>query len=445
MVPVATRVGVVMSLNCDGSDVLHPDLDAWDLLRGAARDAGVKAIDRELGRLQAVRAEMITRTERCQAYADDGYQSSQQWVRATGNMSFPSSRYQVQMARMLATLPNVREALSKGSIGPDQVRVFVELWANPRCRAQLPGFEALLLGCAVRFVLHEFKEVAARFKLGADPDGAHRDHQESVKQRHAQYDTVGAWFRLIMEGDAVSGDMMKQVLDAHMEAEYLSDEAARKEEFGDDAANHPLARTNLQRMFDAVKTIFMKAAATTESTKQKPLVALFTSPEDLAEALRRYFQEHANPRFTDPADPAPSMRLRLCETQSGAPVSYRDLAIAAIHGEIQRVIIDPRGHVINLGRKTRLFRGPAREAVLLTGGRCTGPGCHTRHNGIQIDHIRPWELFGHTDQDNGEPMCGHCNRQKHARKFSVKRDANGWHFFRPDGTEIAPRDEWPDN
>ena len=282
-----------MSLNCDGSDVLHPDLDAWDLLRGAARDAGLKAIDREIGRLSAVRAAMITRTERCQAYADDGYQTPQQWVRATGNMSYPSSRYQVQMARMLAKLPKVAEALSTGSIGPDQIRVFVDLWANPRCREHLPGFESFLLGCAVRFVLHEFKEVAARFKLGADPDGAHRDHEQSVKQRHAQYDTVGAWFRLILEGDAVSGEMMKRVLDAHMEAAYL------------------------------------------------------------------------------------------------------------------------------------------------TGGRCTGPGCHTRHNGIQIDHIRSWELFGHTDQDNAEPMCGRCNREKHARKFSVKRDENGWHFYRPDGGVVS--------
>jgi len=434
-----------MSLNCDGSDVLHPDLDAWDMLRGAARDAGLKQIDREIGRLTAVRAAMITRTERCQAYADDGYQTAQQWVRATGNMSYPSSQYHVQMARMLATLTKVAEALSTGSIGPDQIRVFVDLWANPRCREHLPGFESFLLGCAVRFVLHEFKEVAARFKLGADPDGAHREHEQSVKQRHAQYDTVGAWFRLIMEGDAVSGEMMKRVLDAHMEAEYLTDEAARKEEFGDDAANHPLVRTNLQRMFDAVKTIFMKAAATTETTKQKPLVVLFTTPEDLAEALRRYFEDDPARPFTDPGDPALSMRMRMCETQSGAPVSYRDLAIAAIHGSIQRVIIDPQGHAINLGRKTRLFRGAAREAVLLTGGRCTGPGCHTRHNGVQIDHIRSWELFGRTDQDNGGPMCGHCNREKHARKFSAKRDQSGWHFYRPDGTEIAPRDEWNDD
>ena len=59
--------------------------------------------------------------------------------------------------------------------------------------------------------------------------------------------------------------------------------------------------------------------------------------------------------------------MRLCETQSGAPVSLRDLAVAALIGQVQRIITDPAGHTIDLGRKSRLFVGSARDAVLLAG------------------------------------------------------------------------------
>ena len=121
----------------------------------------------------------------------------------------------------------------------------------------------------------------------------------------------------------------------------------------------------------------------------------------------------------------------------------RDLAIGAIHGWVQRVVVDPKGHVINLGRKSRLFRGPSRDAVLLSGDRCNGPGCHARHNGIQIDHLKPWQHFGRTDQDNAGPDCGWCNRIKHIGHFDVTRDETGWHWYRPDGTEITPRGQDP--
>ena len=104
-------------------------------------------------------------------------------------------------------------------------------------------------------------------------------------------------------------------------------------------------------------------------------------------------------------------------------------------------MVDPKGHVINLGRRTRLFRGPSRDAVLFSGDRCHGPGCHVRHDGIQIDHLKPWQRFGFTDQDNAGPVCGWCNRTKHTGHYTVKRDETGWHWYRPDGTEITPRDD----
>lgn len=132
--------------------------------------------------------------------------------------------------------------------------------------------------------------------------------------------------------------------------------------------------------------------------------------------------------------------MRYCETDSGAPVDPRDLVIAALTGQVQRLVSNPAGLTINLGRRSRLFVGSARDAVLLAGKRCCWPGCDAHTGQLQIDHMSPWiSLCGETDPLNGAPMCGHHNRAKHRGRFTVTRDQTGWHHYRPDGTEITPR------
>ena len=275
-------------------DALHPDLHVWVGMKAAERDRALRRVDAEIGRLTVAKAAMIGECERTQVYTEDCFRTVGQWVRAVGNTSRGTATYQVQMSKLFAMLPKVADAFACGAIGADQVRLFVGLWANPRCRDQLAGFEDFLLESARTFVLHEFKEVCQAWELGADPDGAFKEHEAARSSRGARYETIGAWFRLILEGDAVSGEMMKEVLDAHVQAEYMADVAARELDHGDDAAGKPLRRTGLQRMFDAVKVIFMKAADTTDTSSREPLVALFTTPHDLEDACLLYTSDAAD-------------------------------------------------------------------------------------------------------------------------------------------------------
>lgn len=132
-------------------------------------------------------------------------------------------------------------------------------------------------------------------------------------------------------------------------------------------------------------------------------------------------------------------RGRLCETAGGAPVDHHTLLVAALTGRIRRVVIDSAGRVVDLGRTQRLFTGATREAILLAGDRCCWPGCDIRGPGVQVDHLTEHHNGGHTNVFNGGPMCPLHNRFKHSHRITVYRDAIGWHFRRPDGTEITPR------
>jgi len=421
-----------MSITIDPPTVVVADLDEFRSLRGRQRDQAYLAVEREIRRLQALQAAMLAEVKRSCSFLDDYHHNPAGWVRAVTNSSKGTALRKVQTAAMLADLPGLAAAVAAGQIGDDQVGLVRRLHSNDRCRDQLPDSEGLLVEHASTLTFHEFRQVCQRWQAHADPDGAHHDHQTSRQNRHVQTTQIGAGHLVHAEGDAFTGEIIASILDAHTEAEYNTDLAERAERYGDSADQHPLARTARQRRYDALVAIFLKAAGTTDPTTRVPLINIFCTETALQDAIRNHFHT------IQPAAASPE-RLRLCETAGGAPVDSRDLVVAALIGQIRRVVVDSAGRVIDLGRKSRLFVGAAREAVLLTGDRCCHPGCELRIPNLQIDHLDAWARAGPTNPFNGGPQCAHHNRAKEHGHFTVTRDHTGWHHHRPDGTEITPR------
>jgi len=76
----------------------------------------------------------------------------------------------------------------------------------------------------------------------------------------------------------------------------------------------------------------------------------------------------------------------------------------------------------------------------LAGRTCNTSGCGLHGPGLHIDHLAPWaSAGGHTNPTNGANNCHWHNHAKDRLHITVTRDHTGWHYHRPDGTEIAPR------
>jgi hypothetical protein len=128
-----------------------------------------------------------------------------------------------------------------------------------------------------------------------------------------------------------------------------------------------------------------------------------------------------------------------CTTSDGVPVDPRDMLVAAALGHVRRVVLDSASVVLDMGHKRRLFTGALRDAVLLSGARCTWGGCNVPGSACQADHVLPHSHAGPTAASNGGPACGHHNRWR-TRGYRSWRDPEGhWHHYRPDGTEIGWR------
>jgi hypothetical protein len=408
-------------------------LDGLDL---GALTSVLQQVERIRRQAEAVLAHGVAVAERCQQFREDGHKTVTAWARATFNWPSRDAQRVARNGRVLAAQPVLAGLAAAGDLGVAQLDEFGRVHANPRCADQLGDVAELLAGYSGSLWCEEFRRVLRRWEVLADADGAHRAHDDADRGRHAEVGVVGAQVVVTAEGGLGQGLELREIFERFVDAEFRTDWDAAKAVLGDEVCVAALARTDRQRRFDALHTIFTTAAGAAPDVvpPDEPLVNYVVDAATADELLAR-----AAGVAVPAADPA-EFTERRCETADGVPVDPAQVLAAMLVGRLRRVVIDAAGVVIDLGRRSRLFTGGARDAVLLGGvsQRCLWPGCEQpAGRRCQIDHSVAWSDGGLTRPDNGGILCGHHNRHK-ARGYTVRRDPNGhWHTYRPNGAEVA--------
>jgi Domain of unknown function (DUF222) len=374
----------------------------------------------------------------------DGHRSVKSWLRANGNWSPAEAACACRNARLVNDHPSVGDALLDGHLGIAQVTELGRVRSNPRCGNELGEVIGQLVDYGEQLDHPRFCKVVRRWENLADADGAHQEAERTRERRTASIHPVGEGVDVRASGgDAVSTGWLMKIFDQFVEDEFRADVTARDEQFGGNAPTALLPRTDAQRRFDALVSIFRTAGAMPAEAKRPELVL------NLVVSQERFDDEMAAHGLTDSADggelePCGSVNEDLlwqyCETENGVPVHGHDIIRAALTGYIRRVVIDGQGLVTDFGRKRRLFNGAAREALRLMLDGCEHIGCPVRPTSCQIDHIAEWVRDnGTTDLANGALKCNGQNRAKHRLGITEERDANGTLVqYRPDGTPILP-------
>jgi hypothetical protein len=264
----------------------------------------------------------------------------------------------------------------------------------------------------------------------ADVAGSEAAADRVHEGRDAKVRSIGPATYIDGKGGTAQGAQVQEVFDAFYEAEFLADWEQGVAIHGEAMNRSLLAR----RMRSAASMRCMRLAAGAATARAGgdgggPVVNLVWDFASFEHQL--VLAAGGSPAPLDPNVP------HFCRTAAGVPVDPRDALIAALVGQVRRVVVDSAGVIVNMGRKQRLFTGAVREAILALQIRCMWTGCRARPR--EVDHLIPWARGGLTDAANAGGGCGHHNRWK-ARGYSTTRDAEGvFHHYRPDGTEIGWR------
>ncbi|WP_409331863.1 HNH endonuclease signature motif containing protein [Trujillonella humicola] len=341
----------------------------------------------------------------------DGAKTMQSWLRGHARVSGSLARDLVTRGRLLEQLPATERAFADGALGADQVEVIAEIAkpANLELAAEqgidVAAVETALVELACRGTHRELQIAVGEYLAKLDPDGPEPDPTEERSLTLVQHPdgswTVGGTL------DAVGGQKVATALESIAAA-------------GRCAADN---RSRAQRTGDALVQLADLALASGQLPvlrTVKPHVIATIGLEDLVQP------------GTGPA---------AADTGLGAALSAARTRWLACDATLTRIVLDPDGLPVDVGREQRIVPAHIRKAVELRDRHCVFAGCEAPRWFCDVHHLVHWAHGGTTSAENSGLLCERHHTKVH-HGYRVERDDTAppgqrWRTYRPDGTEIV--------
>jgi len=360
-----------------------------------------------------------------------GYLNARTVLTQRAQLSGPEAHRRLRTAHMRHDFPEWANAASTGTVGIAQSEAMARVTANTRIDPDVLARDAgMLLDDAINLPYTDFERNLRMWEALADPDGDHTRNERATARRdidlHPRPD--GGW-NITGYLPELLGVEFAEIFAWFLDAEWRSDWADARQRLGDNASQSDLTRTQPQRRADA-----MMATARASVSRDPDLARPSTSNVCVDILLdHETMQAHASGETPDPR----RFRNVVSRTQSGRRLHPDDAVNTALVNHIRRVVYDSSGTIIELGRRSRLFRGPARDAVMLLLTTCVWIGCDQPVAWCDADHSLGWKAHGATVPRNGQPLCT-CHQNLKETGFQVYRDNRGhWHIIDPEGNEVT--------
>jgi 5-methylcytosine-specific restriction endonuclease McrA len=337
-----------------------------------------------------------------------GFRSCAEWLSWRVGLDRGAARERVRVARALATLPRLAQALARGELSYAKVRALTRV-ATPETEERLLAVGRAGTAEHVERIVRGWRRVD---RLAEAQETARRHKSRALHVYQDEDGMVVFRGRLAPEVGAV----LIQALTAAREALYQKAHAQNvpaETSAADVSAEPP---TMAQQQADALALV----AET----------ALHHGIDPGAPGERYQVVVHVDAPVLADAD-APGQSV----LDDGAHIcaeTSRRLACDA-----SRVVMrhDPDGRIVEVGARTRTIPPALRRALHHRDRGCRFPGCGLRFG--QGHHIRHWAHGGPTTLSNLAMLCRRHHRAVHEEGYQVERRPDGeLRFRRPDGRPL---------
>jgi hypothetical protein len=345
------------------------------------------------GRRQANRADglylkqLVVLDRSGAALAD--YGSTQAWAKAALRLDPRRASRDVYLARDLTDgLALTFAALCDGSISIEHAQVIASI-RGIVSDEYLAACEPHLVDAATWKTPQQLRKVTAHVVHSHRPDKATRNEEDDYAARSLFASrTIG--------GMGVGNFTLHP---AGMELFLSALHACSRPVAGDD-------RTPAQRRADALLTMAeyaLRGGLLPESGGVKPHVSVIA---DLA-------------TFTG-APGAPAADYGYGSTTSGEWARR-----FGCDASVTRVVFDPDGSILDVGRATRTFTVAIRRGIIVRDRHCIWPGCDAPPGWCDAHHCHHWGHGGPTSTENGALLCGRHHDRVHAHGHAIIKTASG--------------------
>ena len=366
-------------------------VDPTILPEGCVTDA-LRRIARVDGRIDGVQARLVAAADARGVPERAGAVSTTSWVAQQTGRSHGQAARTSRIAKVSATTPELAEGLAAGRVGPDQAATI----ASGVDRGTLDADDATdLLDNATHLPPGPFLREARR-KEG-------RRHQARLRaSEKASHDARFLSLRRTEDGSWAFNGQVAQAVGDRFATAIRAFAAPDGAEVPDDQR-----RTPRQLRADALADILDVALSTGAAgdvggvrphvTVTVPVAAMATLEE---------------------AEAAGATGLTDCDTVLSS-AAFRELACDAT---FRRLVVDPDGMPLDIGRATRVWPTSMRTAIAAADGGCRAPGCDLAPGRCIVHHVRFWEQGGTTSVANGVLLCNHGHNLVHVEGWTLTMD-----------------------
>ena len=445
-------------------------LDALEEVRSTPAPAGMEA--ERLGVLAHASAELqgvYLRELAAVDAASHGARGPADLLHDTAGVPIWQARRDHGLARRLARLPGLTDALAGGGVELASALLLVRLWQGLPASMQTDELAQALIVLAGLIDHADLRRKVDELLGALAPDVTDDDLADAREQRSLRLRDVGAQTIGEFTCDRLTGEFLRQVLQAKAEADRRPD-----------SDGSPDPRDPGAQLLDALVSL-LDAGVESEVVPGDPRLVVVTTVDDLArtheprpdrvdpqDALTDLFagtelrlvdapgpdtspasgpdtspaSDDARDTAPDASDAAPdaapcgtpvATRRPSWSTRSrgGVPIGPRTLAALHCTSLFTRLVLSPLGQPVDSSPDRRqLTRAERRALEHRAGYRCQRHGCGRAAYLCVPHHVRPWALGGPSVLSNMILLCVSCHPHLHDRQHPR---------LLTNGTRIGPR------
>ena len=324
-----------------------------------------------------------------------GFRSCAHWLNWRTGLELGAAREKVRVARALAELPLISEAMRCGELSYSKVRALTRV-ATPENEEELLDFART--GTAA----HVEKLVRAWRRVDRQGEVEHENRRHASRCLQSWTDEDGMVV-LRARLDPEVGAAVLKALEAAEQALFERERETRDEP-GETVPLH-------QRRADALGLVAESAldGGLDKGTRADRLQVVVHVDEQVLE---------------DPSRPGLSM------LEDGTDVSAETSRRLACDAGKVVMKHGAQGEILDVGRRTRTIPTAIRRALTVRDMGCRFPGCASTY--CEAHHLKHWADGGETSLDNLLLLCRHHHRAVHEEGFRIECGEDGeLRFFRP--------------
>jgi len=340
---------------------------------------------------------LIAEFDRRRGWSDGKLPSCAHWLNFKCGLNLGAAREKVRVAHALVGLPKIAASMARGELSYSKVRAL----SRVACAATEEG----LLMIALHGTAYHVERVVQGYRRAQEAQELSREAQQQANRSLTHEFAEDGSLMLKARLPAVAGALVLKALEAALEGlpkAVISAEVAEERPI-------PYSARRADALGALAEGFLAKSEACSSSADHYQVVVHVD-----AETLR----ERTAGR---------------CEIEQGPSLPAETARRVACDASVLRVLEDPNGEPLDVGRKTRTIPAAIRRALNSRDGGCRFPGC-TYSRYVDAHHIKHWADGGETKLSNLVTLCRLHHRLVHEGEILIETlPGGGWRFVHPDG------------